>query len=338
MKLMLNEAAPRGEAWKRKSRQPNTYPPPDDGREWILLEDAAKLFGIQPRSMMDKARKLDFTRTFRKSVKTWLLKSEIVSYLDFLKRRARWWKKYDPPHWRVEAGSFEGLTDAEMQRFMWTSEQAAAFMGVGTTTINRWARSGKIPVFYHRKMGKGGRHWYSPTSLRNYKEDEDRLKRKAISEKANVTLRTGVVGREVYKQRHKARVYKKPIPAGWLTIREAAELLHISLVAMHNLRKRGAIEAEHFTGKWDAKVRPWFILRSSLETYVESEHYQRKHREGVKIMQKRAGTYVSSEPENLSAFTVCPPREYPERADVYPQEELISRRERNGYIPNPDVW
>ena len=72
MKLMLNDATPRGEAWRRKNRQPNTYPPPNDGREWILLEDAAKLFGIQPRSMMDKARKLDFTRTFRNSVKTWL--------------------------------------------------------------------------------------------------------------------------------------------------------------------------------------------------------------------------------------------------------------------------
>ena len=76
-------------------------------------------------------------------------------------------------------GSCEGESDAFMQRVFWTAKQAAAFMGVSVACITLWAKSGKTPVFYNRKIGKGVTNWYSPTSLRNYKEDEERRKRRA---------------------------------------------------------------------------------------------------------------------------------------------------------------
>ncbi len=301
MKLELSQTAVRGEEWKRENRQRNVYPPPDDGREWILVDEAAKLYGIPPSTMRGKAAKIGFTRTCRKGVKAWLLKKEVMDYLAFLKDRDRWYKRRRPKHWKPMIGSCEGETDAELSRFLWTAKQAAAFMGVDAQTISLWARSGKIPVFYNRKMGRGGKHWYSPTSLRNYKEDEERLKRRAIYEKALVTLRTGVVGREVYKQRHQPQVYSKPIPAGWLTVREAADLLGISRCRVRALCKHGEIVSDHFTGEWDTKCRHWFILRTSLEAYIQTEFYQRKHRQGVEATQKRLG--ISDSPSAPVAFT-----------------------------------
>ena len=56
MKLTFNAAAPQGEEWQRKNRKPHIYPPPNDGREWILVDEAAALFGIKTHSMMQKSR------------------------------------------------------------------------------------------------------------------------------------------------------------------------------------------------------------------------------------------------------------------------------------------
>ena len=291
MKLELSQTKVRGEEWKRKNRAWRVFPPPDDGREWILVDEAAALFGIKPTSMSIKMQKLNFTRTCHKGVKPWLLKKEIMDYLAFLKDRERWYKRRRPKNWRPEIGSFAGESDEYLQRIFLTTAQAAAFMGVSKSAVLSWVKKGKIPVFVNRKQGKGGRNWYSPTSLRNLKEDEERLKYQAVYEKAKATMRAGVVEREVYKQRHKPRVYKKPIPAGWLTVREAADLLDIGLTVVRDLIKRGHIEADHLTGKWDAKCRPWFILRSSLEAYIQTEHYQRKHKEGKAAAQKTRGEY-----------------------------------------------
>ncbi len=287
MRLIVKSVDWKSEEMKRKNRPARVFPPPDDGREWILVDEAAKLYGITPHSMMVKANKLDLTRTFHKGVKTWLLKSEVLSFLEFLQWRERWYKKHRPKCWRQEVGSYEGESDAYMQRIFCTSAQAAAFMGVSPHTVWSWAKKGKIPVFVNRKLSRGGKCWFSWTSLRNYKEDEDRLKYGARWEKNLATRRAGIVHREVYKQKHRPQVFKKPIPHGWITVREAAELLNVSRSVIHRMVKQGAVTVQHFTGEWDAKRRPWFLLRSSLEGYVASEFYQRKHREGKEAALKQ---------------------------------------------------
>ena len=327
MKLTFNAAAPQGEEWQRKNRQARIYLPPDDGREWILVDDAAKLYGIKPHCMMVKANKLDFTRTFRKGIKTWLLKSDVMRHLDFLQLRERWYKNHRPKCWRQEVGSCEGESDEFMQRVFCTSAQAAAFMGVSPRTVWSWAKKGKIPVFVNRKMGKGGKCWFSWTSLRNYKEDEERLKYRARWEKNLATRQAGIVHREVYNQRHRPQVYKKPIPDGWMTVREAAELLNVSRSVIHRMVKQGAITVEHFTGEWDAKRRPWFILRTSLEGYIETEFYQRKHKVGKEVALGQIGIFPA-DGENQTL-----------RASPSFREEMIAHRERfRSSTANPDIW
>ena len=339
MKLELSQTAVRGEEWKRENRQPRTYPPPNDGREWMLMDEAAALFGIKLKSMWQKAGRIGFTRTARRGVKGWLLKKEVIDYLAFTKDRDGWYKRRRPKCWKPMIGSCEGDSDEEMQRVFWTARQAAAFMGVSTRTISQWAKSGKIPVFYNRKMSNGRRHWYSPTSLRNYKEDEERLKRQAIYEKAKATLRTGTVGREVYKQKHKPQVYRKPIPPGWLTVREAAELLGVSLSAIHTLRKRGGIVSEQFTGKWDTKHRPWFISRTSLEAHIQTEHYQRKHWQGLEATQKRIGTsdHIS---EPVTFTKQHEPHPADEQATLGCRYDVVPsvKEERTTVRDSPSLW
>jgi len=48
MKLSLVGADFGAEEWKRENRERNVYPAPNDGREWILLDDAAAMAGVQP--------------------------------------------------------------------------------------------------------------------------------------------------------------------------------------------------------------------------------------------------------------------------------------------------
>ncbi|MCC5648064.1 helix-turn-helix domain-containing protein, partial [Nostoc sp. CHAB 5824] len=147
MKLIAAEIDWTHEAMKRENRKRNVYPPPDDGREWILLDDAAEMAGVQPKALAKRARKQDWTHTCRHGTKVWLLKKDVDFYLDFIRKRENWRKRRRPKHWIPEIGDISGMTDEAVKDVFLTTQQAAAYMGVSARTVRRWVTMGRIPVY-----------------------------------------------------------------------------------------------------------------------------------------------------------------------------------------------
>jgi len=172
MLLIASEIDWKHEAMKRENRKPRVFPPPDDGREWILIDDAAETAGVLPQSLLKRAKRENWTRTYHHHVKTWLLKKDFDHYLRFIKDRERWYNQRRPKNWQPDVGMNPREEEALFKRIFLTTAQAAAYMGIGETTILKWVRQGKIPVFLTRKKGRGGRNWYSLINLRNLKESE----------------------------------------------------------------------------------------------------------------------------------------------------------------------
>ena len=272
MKIELSQTAVRGEEWKRENRKPRIYPPPNDGREWILADEAAVLYEVPTKTLVDRMRRLNFTRTCRPGVKVWLVKKEVIGLFG-VSQRPDAMAQTTPPQKLATHDRYEPRRRRVVQARFRTTAQAAAFMSVNRTTVYGWGKKGHQSGFLTCKQGSGGQNWYSPTSLRNLKEDEQFLKRRAAWGKAKATMRTGAVGRETLKTKHKQRVYKK-VPKGWLTMMEVAERLDVSTSAVANLRRRGHLTGEHFTGEWDAKHRPWFFHEAVVEEYRTREHYK----------------------------------------------------------------
>jgi len=117
------------------------------------------------------------------------------------------------------------------------------------------------------------------------------------------------VAREVYRAKHRARVYKD-IPLGWITIWEMAERLDISYSCAHCLRRRGRILCEQFTGHWE-KRRPWFVHEDSVEEYRATEHYQKTQKQG-----------------KAAALSVIETRAEPSVAEPSPSQETQGRAVR----------
>ena len=299
MKLTAGEINWKHEEMKRENRKPNVYPPPNDGREWILAEDAAVLYGVTHRTMVLKAKKLHMTHTCRHGVKAWLVKKEVMDYLKFLKQRENWRKRRRPKNWIPEVGDLTGMEEERIKQVFWTSRQAAEFLNISIHRVEELARCGKLPVYVTKGVGKGRQQWFSPTNLRNHQEDEERLRWRAVREKGLQTMQQGVVGREVYKMQHRARVYTN-IPQGWITVREVADRLQVSIGTVHRLRQRDRLQGEHFTGRWD-KRRPWFFHEDSVEEYWASEHYQKTQRKG-----KEAALSVLVTPESPGLLPSVP--------------------------------
>lgn len=285
-----------GDEWKRENRERNVYPAPNDGREWMLVDEAAALYGMTPHSLMQKARELHWRRTQLHNVKSWLLKEDVMHYWNFLKDRKRWYKRRLPKSWIPQVDNLTGMEPERIKRVFWTSSQAAEYLGVSVHRISELARKGKLPVYVTNGMGKGRKCWFSPTNLQTLKEDEERLRLRAIWEKGKATMEQGIVAREVYNRHHQARTYKN-VPPGWITIHEMADRLNINHSCAYQLRRRGRILCEQFTGEWDAKRRPWFVHEDSVEEYRATEHYQRTQAQGkaaaLSVIGKREEPCVS---------------------------------------------
>ena len=282
--------------------------PPDDGREWMLADDAAALLGVKRDRAVVLAKRFNWTRYQPPHQQTWILKSDVVSWYKFLKDRELWYKRRCPKNWKPEI-AMNATEDEELfKRIYWSTAQAAAFMGVTTSTIYKWTKKGKIPVFLTRKMGEGGKNWYSPTSLRNLKESEEWQQGCAAWERAKATMRQGIVEREVYTARHKPCIYQG-IPPGWITLREVAERLHIGRSAAYRLRKMNRFMSEQFVGEWDTKKRPWFCDEDGVERLKNSEEYQQLRQRGKNAMQVAIGkpveTTSSTSPQQQSEPEVC---------------------------------
>jgi len=329
MKLIAGHVDRQHEAMKRGNREAYIYPPPDDGREWMLLDDAAVLFGVTPSTLSDRTRKENWTRTSHHGVKVWLLKEEVTEMLRFLKRREQWYKRRRPKNWIPEVGDLTGMEEEQIRRVFLTSCQAAAYLGISVHRVEELARSGKLPVYVTKGMGRGRRYWFSMTNLRNHKEDEERLKRRAAWEKGKATLRQGIAASEVYRSQHRAKVYKG-VPHGWITIREMAERLNISYGCAYRLRRRGRILSEQFTGNWE-KRRPWFVHEDSVEEYRATEHYQKTQRQGKAAALSVIGKGESAAPALGVTLTKSLPAEL---SFGYTREELSFGYSRDNMPPS----
>jgi len=307
--------------------KPYICEPPDDGREWILADDAAALLGVTRFHTLRLARRFDWI-CYKQPVKqTWILKKEVVSWHNFLKDRQRWYKRRRPKNWKPEVAMCSPEDEVLFRRIYWSTAQAAEFMGVTIHTIYKWTKQGRVPVFTTRKMGQGRRYWYSPTSLRNLKESEEWQKGQAICEKTKATMRQGIVIREVYTARHKPYIYQG-IPPGWITIREVAERLDISLPAARRLRKMNRFMSEQFVGEWDKKQRPWFCDEDGVELLKNDEEYQKLRRSGLRIMENLRGKLSEKPAVEPAPQDQCLPQDRSEPTFGYTSEELRLPRER----------
>lgn len=262
--------------------------PPDDGRQWISIDDVAEKLSVEGSVARYHAKRQSWT-TFRKHpYRTWILKRDFDQYLWFLRSKERWYKRRKPESWRPEV--FE-VDEETAKRIFCTVGQAALFMQVCTNTIHRWARQGKIPIFVTEKTGRGRRQWYSPCSLRMLRENVEHLKWRAVWKKAKETMRAGIVGRQADKIRRKPCVYRNPIPPGWLSTREVAERLDISTSSVRHLRKmRRFFARQYIKGKlqdteyWMTpeliRNRHWFFDEETIEAFKNSEEYQTMRQRG----------------------------------------------------------
>jgi len=267
-----------GEEGKRENRQRNVYPPPNDGREWMLVDDAAKLYGITTGTLLFHARRLEWQRVTCPGVKSWLLKEDVMHWWDFLQKREKWYKRRRPKNWEPEVGSIATMEPERIKDVFLTSQQAAEYLGISSHRVLELGRCGRLPVYVTNGLGRGRRYWFSQTNLRNLKEDEEYQRWRTVWEKSKATMRQGIVRREAYAAQHRAKVYRN-IPSGWITLREMAERLGISPSTAYKLRQRGRILSQQFTGHWD-KRRPWFVHEDSVEEYRATEHYQKTQRQG----------------------------------------------------------
>jgi hypothetical protein len=258
--------------------------PPPAGQEWRSMPAVMKKLGIGRTAVWYHIRKENWTIYRQNRNRTWILKSDVDSYLEFNALRKHWRKRHQPKAWREEVCT--EFDEETCKRIFWTAAQAALYMDVTAGTIGRWGRKGKIPVFITRKKGTGGRYWYSPSSLRYMKEDEQHLKERAKWKKGNATKRANIVYRQVYKLRHKPSPHRKPIPPGWLTTLQAAERLDISLTSVHGLRRRGRLRGkQYYKGEltnlygWEPMIktrgRHWFFHEDDVEALKNDEHYIR---------------------------------------------------------------
>ena len=242
-----------------------------------------------------------------------------MDYLAFTKDRTRWYKRRKGKDWEPMIDRNPPEEEDCFKRVFWTTAQAAEFMGVSKQTITRWGRKGIIPIFVTRKQGKGGRNYYSPTSLRNLKEDEEFLKKRAIYEKGKATMQQGIIEREVYRTQHTPRTYPS-VPKQWLTMREVAERLGISISAVSRLRKMERFNAEQLVGKWDQKQRPWFIHEDSVKELENDEYYQKTRRHGRNAVNAMIGKQIFTDPDD-SALPQCLTTESSDLSFGYTREE-----------------
>jgi len=307
--------------------KPRICEPPNDGREWILADDAAALFCVTRNLVLMLAKRFDWTRYQQPQKQTWILKKEVVSWHNFLKDRERWYKRRRPKTWQPMISIEPKDAEPDFPRYWWTTAQAADFMGVSKNTICVWVKKGKIPVFTTRKMGQGRRYWYSPTSLRNLKESEEWQKGRAIWEKIKAAMRQGIVAREAYTARHPPYIYQD-IPPGWITMREVAERLDISIANAHHLRKKKRFLSEQFVGEWDKKCRPWFCDEDGVERLKNDEEYQKLRRRGLQTRENLRGKLCEKPAVEPAPQDQRSPQDRSEPTFGYTSEELRLPRER----------
>lgn len=122
---------------KAKSNDPRDFKgePPCDGREWKSLPDVAAKLGIKPNSVWSYTRRWQWTIYKQNKRRTWILKSDVDSYLEFRRMKKRWYERHRPQHWRMEIGIIED--EAMLKRLFLTTTQAALMMEVVTATIIR---------------------------------------------------------------------------------------------------------------------------------------------------------------------------------------------------------
>lgn len=270
-----------------KSNDARTFKgtPPCDGREWKSIVDAQTKLGVNRSTVWYHIHRQGWTIYRQNRARTWVLKEDVERSLAYWKMRKRWLERHQPKTWREEVcRDFDGEMCA---RIFWTAEQAA--------TIYSWGKRGKVPVFIAAGEGKRARKWFSPSSLRHMKDNVEHLKWRAAHEKAKETMRAGVVERQVYKLQHKPFAYRKPIPRGWLTVREVADRMQISQARVRKLQLSGRLRGKQWykgnleeLGNWEkAPHRRWFFHEGAVDELMSMEDYQLAQERGKANAQRR---------------------------------------------------
>ncbi len=253
-----------------KKGVPRIGEPPNDEREWICRDDAMKRFDCSITTLRKYIKRFDWTAFCPSDgSQLWLLKSEIEPWAKFLQERYRWRKKRRPNHWRMQYM----MTDEETgRRIFLSSTQVAAILKVSVSEVRQLTQRGKLPVHPSKKVGRGSRYWYSPTAIKNYLEDEERAKWRAVYEKGMETRRRRREGLES-KPVKSHRKYRG-IPSGWLMAWEVAERMGISECSVWRMRRKGAFFCERFPLR-RGRMSAWCFSEVGVRELMEDEGYMK---------------------------------------------------------------
>ena len=126
---------------------------------------------------------------------------------------------------------------------------------------------------------------FSRRAVLQLKEDPDRIRRQAEHWKGRAAM-----PRSVDKGMQLARTVREAIPKDWLTTREAAERLGVSVSRMRALRLTGRIQGKQMWRKYKP-LRFWYFPISEVERVLE---WRRQEKELAPEPRKKAALRDSS--------------------------------------------
>ena len=297
-----------------KKGVPRIGNPPQDGREWVCRDDAMKRFDCSITTLRKYIKRFAWIVFCPPdNSQMWILKSEIEPWAKFLQERDNWRKKRRPKHWQM---MYMMVDDETARRIFLSSTQVAAMLKVSVSMVRQLSQRGKLAVYPSKKVGRGSRYWYSPTGIKNYLEDEERAKWRAVYEKGMETRRRR--REEGESKPIKSHRKYRGIPEGWLMAWEVAERMGISECSVWRMRRKGAFFCERFPLR-RGRMSPWCFSEVGVKELMEDEGY-------MKLRQIWAAREPKSEDRPVSVPNRVPLEEVLERMDAA-QERIRSQME-----------
>ncbi len=166
--------------------------PPNDGREWVCVSEAAKMLSCCRERAVWRAKKFEWTRYVpADKSQSWILKKDILDWLKFVKMRADWYRRHRPQHWERQNSTLDVQT---AQRSLLTCHEAAEILGISSDRLVKLANQGKIHVFLTPRIWRGSRYWFALETIKEYQQDSKRRRRQEIYQKGLETRRKRQLG------------------------------------------------------------------------------------------------------------------------------------------------
>ncbi len=254
--------------------------PPEDGREWVTAEQAAKMTGLTRIYCVRLALESQYTTFQRgKTCTRWFVKSEIARWAE-LRQLYRDWIARHPsggkPRWT------EGIEKELAARLFIRAGAAAEILGVSLVTVYGLVHRGVLPCYQPRPGQKGSPLWFSRRAVEQARDDPARQKAQEAYRK-----RRDWVDRADEVRYSSGRRVRAKIPAAWLTTREAATRLGVSPARLNMMRITGRIRGERLMRKM--KTLPyWYYPTWEVDNLLEDAQYM-EWRERWRARNGRAG-------------------------------------------------